>query len=261
MTASIELPRTRLRFPDACAECDAAAGRSYPLRLAKNVALSVPLCSHCHERKTLGQSLSAVGIAVLGLAITIAYGAAADALMTGAMDHATQVKLAIPMALALLAFPIIGIVIGVRFARNGYHRRRSAVFLDRYDAATDRVTIGVRRPELAKAISSLGGEGAGDYRAGAQPLRAAPPRKPGLPYWATLVIGVAIIGIGWIRYDEIRGYERAGESFSITNVEHLLYLMGGAPAVLALFVGVGLLLLVGSTMQLIGDRRRRAANA
>jgi len=153
---ALSLDPLAVKFPDRCVECGAAATRTFRLtgRRRDHLALNVPICERCGERKGLGQLLwvlASIGLAV-GLAIALATGG--DAAVRAEPSLRAFVG---PIVLVVMLCGGVIIWIANRAGRRAFHRRFSAVWVA--GVAANRVAVGVRRSELEADIASLSGAG------------------------------------------------------------------------------------------------------
>lgn len=239
---ALSLDPFAVRFPDRCIECGAASTRTFRLtgRRRDHVALNVPICERCAERKGLGQVLWVLGSIAVAIGIVVALALASDAIVVA--EPALRAFVGPLVGLVMLAGAAI-IWLATRAGLRAFHRRFSAVWITGFGA--NRVALGVRRAELETDIATL--SGAAPAASSDQPpyrgFALAPPtahdgvarRRPASAL--VVVIGLGVIAGGIADY-------RSGVHDGRSLVSLLARALGRT-GMLVVFVAIGLAIVAG----------------
>ena len=155
---ALSLDPLALKFPDRCVECGAPPTRTFRLtgRRRDHLALNVPICERCGERKGLGQVLWMLASIALAGGLVVGLATGGDAAVRSEPSLRAWVG---PIVLAVMLCGGLFVWLANRAGRRGFHRRFSAVWIDGF--AANRVALGVRRAELAADIAALSGTATG----------------------------------------------------------------------------------------------------
>jgi hypothetical protein len=234
---ALSLDPLALNFPDRCVECGAPPTRTFRLtgRRRDHLALNVPICERCGERKGLGQVLwvlASIGIAigfVLGLAT------AGDAMVRSEPGLRAFVG---PIVLVVMLCGGLIVWLANRAGRRSFHRRFSAVWIGGF--AGNRVALGVRRAELEADIATLSGAAIGAASTDQPAYRgfalAAPKAHDGIARRKPASALVVLVGLGVIA-GGIADYcgKVHTRSWAVMLFEHAF----GRVGVLVVFIAIG----------------------
>lgn len=229
-----------MSFSRTCVRCSSGAEVTYGLAVAGGRRVRVPVCVACADRLValrLAWVIATLVIAGLG---SVGVAVASDILVTKvpSLDHSPAI-IALGLVLSL-AFLVAVPWAAFRRGMHAFHRRLGPVWLVRVESAKA-VVLGARH---VVRVETPG-----------QRLPAA-----SLPPWAVTAIGVAlgcaVAAAGLAEYEVLGRAEARRERVYMRWIEVLAYDLGGRGAVLSLFAGLGVVLVVLGI--LAGAARRRA---
>lgn len=256
-------------FPASCACCDGPVEGTLGLPVSRGIDLfavaltrtfevAMPVCGACQRRLMARRIALWVAAASAWIAPLVALLACGPLAAVGQL----------PWGNAAMAAAVAWTMGGLWWLRNraaqSFTRRVCPAWIE--DASDDlsELTLGFRRPTLARDVASLSGaapwltadETAGYRDPGARAPEAyrPPPPRP-LAWWWPLLLGALFIAGGVLEYVDLAERERLGLPIRQPAVFALVYALFGK-------VGVaGVMVLAGAAMLAVAVKLRRLRDA